>query len=264
MFGFETSVLAPLQTGNILCSARPFFPADVAATLAALPAPRVLVSTPIHLRALLDSQVAFPALERVVSSTAPLAPELARAAEHRLGCPLFEIYGSTETGQIASRRTSQSIQWQLSPQVQLVARDGGYWVEGGHVETPTQLSDRVEIVGARSFLLQGRSADLVNVAGKRSSLTYLNHQLTTIPGVIDGTFFHPDSGEAGATPAQVPRLAAVAVAPGCDPALIRRELRLRIDPVFLPRPLLLVARLPRDPTGKLPHAELQKLLVRNA
>jgi hypothetical protein len=34
-------------------------------------------------------------------------------------------------------------------------------------------------------LLHGRHADLINIAGKRTSLAYLNHQITAIPGVAD-------------------------------------------------------------------------------
>jgi len=37
------------------------------------------------------------------------------------------------------------------------------------------------------------------------------------------------------------------------------ELRLRIDPVFLPRPLYLVESLPRDETGKLARTKLLQL-----
>ncbi|MGC1389324.1 MAG: hypothetical protein WA807_15035, partial [Steroidobacteraceae bacterium] len=40
------------------------------------------------------------------------------------------------------------------------------------------------------------------------------------------------------------------------------QLRRRIDPVFLPRPLLLVDRLPRNATGKLPLQALQALCDR--
>jgi acyl-coenzyme A synthetase/AMP-(fatty) acid ligase len=36
-------------------------------------------------------------------------------------------------------------------------------------------------------------------------------------------------------------------------------LRRRIDAVFLPRPLLMLERLPRNSTGKLPHQALQAL-----
>jgi acyl-coenzyme A synthetase/AMP-(fatty) acid ligase len=41
-----------------------------------------------------------------------------------------------------------------------------------------------------------------------------------------------------------------------------RQLRRRIDPVFLPRPLVLVERLPRNATGKLPQQSLQALTDR--
>ncbi|HEX6763836.1 MAG TPA: hypothetical protein VF103_00125, partial [Polyangiaceae bacterium] len=34
------------------------------------------------------------------------------------------------------------------------------------------------------FLLHGRTADMVNIAGKRNSIGYLDHQLTAIPGVV--------------------------------------------------------------------------------
>jgi hypothetical protein len=45
------------------------------------------------------------------------------------------------------------------------------------------------------FLLHGRTADLVNVAGKRSSFGYLNAQLNAIPGVVDGAFFLREADE---------------------------------------------------------------------
>ena len=54
MYGFESTVLLALLSGNALSAERPFYPADVAAAVAAVPRPRVLVTTPIHLRTLLD------------------------------------------------------------------------------------------------------------------------------------------------------------------------------------------------------------------
>ena len=60
MYGFESTVLLPLQSGAALCAERPFFPADIAATLRAYRRPRVLISTPVHLRALLSAEHALP------------------------------------------------------------------------------------------------------------------------------------------------------------------------------------------------------------
>ena len=55
-------------------------------------------------------------------------------------------------------------------------------------------------------------------------------------------------------------VAALVVAPGLEEAAILAALRESIDPVFLPRPLKFVQALPRSETGKLPRAELLKLL----
>ncbi|MEO6117933.1 MAG: AMP-binding protein, partial [Methylotenera sp.] len=53
MYGFESTVLLPLQSGNALSSAQPFYPADICSAVTDIPAPRILVSTPLHLRLLL-------------------------------------------------------------------------------------------------------------------------------------------------------------------------------------------------------------------
>jgi acyl-coenzyme A synthetase/AMP-(fatty) acid ligase len=119
------------------------------------------------------------------------------------------------------------------------------------------ICDVLEITGEDEFALKGRTADLVNMAGKRSSFGYLNAQLNAIPGVLDGAFFWRESAGGGVT--GITRLAAVAVAPTLEPASLMASLRRRIDPVFLPRPLLLVDRLPRNSTGKLPLHALQSL-----
>ncbi|HEY2275682.1 MAG TPA: AMP-binding protein [Steroidobacteraceae bacterium] len=256
MYGFEASVLLPLASGHALTAERPFYPADICAVLAAAPRPRVLVTTPIHLRALMAADRSIPDTDLIVSATAPLSGQLASEVEQRCHTQLLEIYGTTETGSIAVRRTTETAQWRLWPEVTLESRAGETWARGGHVVQPTRLCDVIEVTGRDSFLLHGRVADLVNIAGKRSSLAYLNHQLNSIPGVLDGAFFHCD---APAGHDAVTRVGACVVAPGLDAAAIAAELRRRIDPVFLPRPLLLVASLPRTSAGKLPQEALRSL-----
>jgi acyl-coenzyme A synthetase/AMP-(fatty) acid ligase len=258
MYGLESSVLLPLLSGNALCAERPFYPADVCETLARVPAPRVLVSTPMHLRALLGSDMTLPATELVISATAPLAQEEARQVEERFNTRLMEIYGSTETGQLATRRTAEGALWQPWPGVRLAERDGRVWAEGGHIEQPTPLCDLLELHPDGRFLLLGRMSDVVNIAGKRSSLAYLDHQLISIRGVRDGAFFHLEDSTASRT--GVTRVAAiVAASPELTAARVLDELRARVDPVFLPRPLLMVDQIPRNSTGKLPLESLRQL-----
>jgi acyl-coenzyme A synthetase/AMP-(fatty) acid ligase len=260
MYGFESTVLLALMSGNCFAAERPFYPADIAANMAAVPGPCALITTPVHLRTLLASQIELPPVELVVSATAPLGQDVARAVEAKFRTRLLEIYGSTETGQIAMRRTSESAVWRLWPGVRLQIVDEQVFAHGGHVEQVTRMQDVIEITGAEEFLLHGRTADMVNVAGKRSSFGYLNAQLNAIPGVTDGVFFLRD-GATGST--GVARLGAVVVAPTLSVAALTEQLRQRIDPVFLPRPLIMVERLPRNATGKLPQHELQDLANRH-
>jgi acyl-coenzyme A synthetase/AMP-(fatty) acid ligase len=262
MYGFESSVLIALQSGAALTASHPFYPADICAALRAANRPCMLVTTPIHLKALLASGLDIPCPDLVLSATAPMPPQLAVAVEERLRAPLLEIYGSTETGQVASRRTTHSPEWQLFPGIVLNASDGATWASGGHIDQPTVLADVIESLDTERFLLHGRTADLVNIAGKRSSLGYLNHQLNAVPGVADGAFFMPDEDERdGAT---VARLMAFVVAPGMKPSAVLAALRERVDAIFLPRPIVLLEALPRNINGKLPREALQALALEHA
>ncbi|PWK92398.1 AMP-binding protein [Fulvimonas soli] len=260
-FGLEMSVLLPLLGGVAVHAARPFFPADVARALAEAPAPRVLVTTPVHLRALVDSGIGLPPLAAMLSATAPLPADLARAAERRFGAPLLEVFGSTETCAFAHRRLVVDEDWRLYPGVALHPQPDGTLVQAPQLEAPATLADIVSLHdGGRRFRLRGRQADLLEIAGKRASLGDLTHRLLAVPGVIDGVVFQLDEAD----PIGVRRIAALAVAPGLDEHAILDALRRAIDPVFLPRPLRLVDALPRNETGKLPRAALLALLAHHA
>ena len=206
---------------------------------------------------MLDAQLPLPELAGVISATAPLACDLAQEIETRCQAPLMEIYGSTETGLIATRRPVLTPQWQLLPGIHWAIEGDRLRAYGGHIETRTAMSDNIEPLDESHFLLHGRIADMINIAGKRHSLASLNHLLGSLPGVQDGAFFMPD--DAGA---QVTRLAAAVVAPTLDADTLIAVLRKHLDPVFLPRPLLFVDALPRNATGKLPRAALQALFAK--
>ena len=256
MYGFETTVLLPLMNGHAFYAGRPFFPFDVARTLAAAPAPRMLVTTPIHLRAICAHPEPMADLAHVVSATAPLDTALAAQAEAYFRAPLSEVYGCTEAGQVATRRTLDGETWQTYANVRIDSNsDGTATVCGGHVETPVILSDFVRVEDNTHFALLGRTADMINIAGKRVSLAYLNHHLLMIDGVKDGSFFWPDHNEAES----IQRLVAFVVAPELDRAQLRTALARIVDPAFMPRPIVWVDQLPRNSTGKLTRASLQAL-----
>jgi hypothetical protein len=81
MYGFETTIMLPLRAPVAIHAGAAFFPSDVLGALEAVPPRRVLVTTPLHLRALLAAQGSHvrPApLAAVISATAPLGRDLAR------------------------------------------------------------------------------------------------------------------------------------------------------------------------------------------
>jgi acyl-coenzyme A synthetase/AMP-(fatty) acid ligase len=254
MYGFESTVLLPLAAGGALHPGRPLFPRDVQAALEQLPAPRVLVTSPLHIRACVEAELALPPLAAIVSAAAPLAPELAAAAERRFATRVMEIYGFTEAGQVAARRTTATRTWRTLDGIRVRATAEGWAVEGGPVHGRVPVSDLIERLSETEFVLEGRAADLVNVAGKRASLGALNRALTAIPGVEDGAYHVPEGARADSA-----RLMAFAVAPRLTRREILAALRRVLDPAFLPRPLVLVERLPRAPTGKLPLEALRAL-----
>jgi acyl-coenzyme A synthetase/AMP-(fatty) acid ligase len=255
-YGLESVLMLALQHGLVLDAERPFFPADVVAALAAAPRPRILVTTPVHLRVLLAQPGDLPPVDLLLSATAPLSVSLAREAEVRFAGTLHEIYGCSEAGQIAARRTVLTEEWRCLDGITLRQDAAGTWASGAPIPAETLLSDAIALRDAECFLLLGRIADLVNIAGKRASLAHLNHHLNSIDGVLDGTFVATDDdGDA------VSRLVAFAVAPGMSAEAIVTALRQRIDAAFLPRPLHLVATLPRNTVGKLPREEIARLLA---
>jgi acyl-coenzyme A synthetase/AMP-(fatty) acid ligase len=257
-YGMEFSVLLPLIAGMAVHAARPLFPADIARALAQLPAPRVLVSTPVHLRALVESPQQFPETALIVSATAPLDRELAQAVETKLGGRLLEIFGSTETCAFASRRTAHDEFWQLHSGVRLESVAQGTLVAAPWHPQPILLQDRLELRGTTEFRVQGRNTDMIEVAGKRASLADLTRRVLAIEGVQDAVVFQPGADSI----ATIRRVAALVVAPGLTAAQIQERLAASIDSAFLPRPLVLVDALPRNELGKLPREQLLAALKR--
>lgn len=256
MYGMEMSVLLPLLGPVAVHAHRPFFPGDVARALSDADTPPLLVTTPVHLRALVESGVELPALAGIVSATAPLPVELAQAAEARYRCEVREVFGSTETCVFARRRTALEEAWTPLPGVRVCPQPDGTAIHAPHLPEPVVLADLMEVEADGRFVLRGRSADLLEIAGKRASLGDLTRKLLAIDGVRDGVVFQLDAADHFG----VRRIAALAVAPGLSETQILHALRQSIDPVFLPRPLRCVSALPRNETGKLPRHALEAML----
>lgn len=247
MYGLETTLSLILLTGGAVSDGRPLLPADIAHELAGIPAPRVLVTTPAHLRACMAANLRLPALDRVICATAPLERPLAAAAEASWHTRVLEIYGCTEAGSMATRRTVEGEAWRAHAGARFEPRETGALYHGAHLPAPIALPDMIEPETPQTFRLIGRATDMIKVAGKRASLAELSRRLLAVPGVHDAVVFLPEEGA---------RPAALVVAPGISRETIAAALAAQVDPVFVPRPLRFVNTLPRNESGKTPRAAL--------
>ena len=243
-FGFEMLVMQALRGPAAVWGHRIVFSGDLAEFCAARAQEKWLVTTPFHLEVFAEGGRLPSGLARIVSATMPLASDLAGRIEAGSGAAVDEIYGSTEAGCIATRRTTRDLKWRLAGDLRLlVEADGTATLVGARVGGALPLRDRVVQVDG-GFELNGRDTDLVKVAGKRTSLQALTAILREIDDVIDGAFI--DGAAIGQR-----RLAALVVAPRLSSEAIRSALARRIDAAFLPRPIVLLDALPRDANGKL-------------
>ena len=256
MYGMEMSVLLPIVTQSAVHVARPFYPQDIAQSLAEVPEPRILVTTPIHLRILVESGSSLPPLTGIVSATAALSADLAKAAQQRLAAPVCEFFGATETLVCAWRQPVLDHFWTPMPGVHLLSQQVSTKVYRSHLAAAVELADYVSLKDDGRFQLCGRASDLLEVAGKRASLADLTQRLLAIPGVNDGVIVQTPLSNQD----KICRLAAVVEAPGLEEASIMRALRSQVDPVFLPRRIRLVDKLPRSPIGKIRHLAILALL----
>lgn len=255
MYGLETSIMLPLQYNCTLHAGHPFFPEDIRGALESVPQKPVLVTTPIHLKACVESSVKFPAISLIISATAPLSRDLAEQAEQLFDTDVFEIYGCTEAGSLATRQTTKGNAWQLLDGIDLKGDSDQCTIEATYLPQPIKLPDIIKNCKNGLFELQGRSADLVNIGGKRISLGELNYHLNEIKGVADGAYFVPPENNPN-----FKRLIVFVVAKDLREEDILQALRQHLDPIFLPRPIYFVDHLPRTSSGKLTRESLLKLI----
>ena len=261
LFGLTFKILWPLAAGRAFDSRTH----EVWESLIeALADGTIVVSSPAHLSRL-GGIPPLPAQKRpavIFSAGAALPPEASEDAELILGCCPTEIFGSTETGAVATRRRTAA-DWTLLPGHHLLDHPEGLLrlsspYDGKTVETADLIEPR-----ANGFRFLGRADRIAKIAGKRVGLAEVEKALIALPWI-----------EAAATVLLSPdRLGAVAVLTGQGQARrgrlgafrfgrsLRRELASRLDPAAIPKLWRFVAELPPHPMGKSPAADLRALFA---
>jgi len=181
----------------------------------------------------------------------------------KTGVAVNEIYGSTETGGIASRRSALN-EMVLTPFDNLKFRidEGLLKVKSDFIspDLPKDADgffttfDRVRPEGDGFFLL-GRADDIIKVAGKRVDLAEIREKIKGLDGVADAKVFSIQS-ESG----RQNEIAAIVVTGLGEPEL-RSAISRVLEPHCVPRHVKTVRRLPSLPTGKIDREYLEKIFL---
>jgi acyl-coenzyme A synthetase/AMP-(fatty) acid ligase len=258
IYGLLFAVLVPLMRGAAFLRETPFHARAVAAAIARFDAD-VLVSVPAHLRALESlGEEGLPHL-RVLSSGAPLHQATADILQSRWGLGVTEIFGSTETGGIATRERP-SRPWRPLAGVHVTSGSEGQMLLdspflASDAPRPFACADRVAIESEFAFRHLGRGDRVVKVAARRVDLDEMERHLRALPGVVEAAVV-----AAATEGARGSEIFAAVVAPTWSSPALRRALLLHFDPGVVPRRVARVPVLPRESTGKLRHEALRTVV----
>lgn len=274
IYGLLFKVLWPLCRGDAVPERSFFFWEELLGQLPAGPA--TIISSPTHLRYLPQAARQIPrdwSQTRIFSSGGPLPLGTALAVMAVCGQAPVEVYGSTETGGIASRQQvgDGAVAWQPLPGVATRVEAGLLSVRSPwlpKVDQWVSTNDRAELSVA-GFHLHGRTDRIAKIAEKRISLTEMESLLGAHPLVQEArTLILPNPAKSGReqlgavielNPAGVAALAEQGKA--VLTAGLKRHLLPHFEAVTIPCSWRLMPALPRDAQGKVAFAALAGLFA---
>jgi len=280
IYGLLFRVLWPLASGRpfqaeTLLHQQELLPRIAAAKSAGL------VTTPVHLKRLAASrglELLRGICAAVYSSGGPLDAETAESVADQLAVAPYEIFGSTETGGVATRRRDVDGEvWRPLPHVTVHRREQDARIE---VESPfvsagddvgggrmrALMGDRIETAPGSGFVLLGRADRTVKIAEKRLSLPEMERLLCEHEHVAEAALFvfevaGRERVHAVVVPTDAGRACCVAEGRRGFGLVLSEHLGRHFDPVMLPRAWRVVDALPRDPQDKLPLKSLAALFA---
>jgi long-chain acyl-CoA synthetase len=232
--------------------------------------PTVLPAVPALLRALVQNAPEMPrSLRLVVSAGAVLLPEVAAAFAARFQMPVHSFYGSTESGGICFDRSGTAaaagtvgspvdgVTVTLDAEGRVVVASAAVGAALDGCGNPAQgrfvTADLGQWRGDQLVLL-GRASEVFDVGGHKVHPREIERLVAELPG-IDDVVVVPWRGHRGRA-----TCAALVAASTIDEAAVRRHCVLRLPPAKVPRCIVVVPTLPRSDRGKLPRAEIERLL----
>lgn len=250
IYGLLYSVIMPLVAGATVIEETPSFPNEIVATIR-LHHATILAAVPAHYRVLRDKALG---LRLAFSSAGMLDAEDAEDFARHNPRGIVEVYGSTETGGIATRIRARGeeqftpfslISWKscegrlavaspyLSPELGV---DGdGYFLT----------NDRIKVTEDGGFLLKGRIDTITKVGGKRVDLDEICRLIKGMEAVTDCYVIalpEPSGREH--------RICALVEGDHIDCQRLLKTLALSLEPYALPKRLKMVDKIPMTGSGK--------------
>lgn len=275
IYGLLFTVLLPLASRRSVWNARILYPEELVARIKEFPRCSV-VTSPAHLKRLpahLDWQSAAGRIAAVYLSGGPLTDEGALHTWRLTGTTPIEIFGSSESGGIASRQrrvaedgTVATPAYRPFPSVKWRIENGLLSLRGPQLSSDgwETTTDRVRLTADNTtFELLGRTDRIVKIEEKRVSLTQLETALEGTVWVDKARLFVRDAARG--------RIAAVCIPTDDGIELIVREgksalvrqlrahLSRHVERVCLPRHWRFTWEMPENAMGKPTQAALKTL-----
>lgn len=179
---------------------------------------------------------------------------------------ITEIYGSTETGGIATRCIGEyTDRWKVFDVVLWKLADGRLSVKSDFASLEMERdADGFCITGDEAreeqdnrFVLLGRADGIVKVAGKRVDLLDIQNKIKTLPTVNDVVVL--------SLPTEKGRENEVAAVIACDltETHVKKLLMDMLEPYAVPRRVKIVSSITRSATGKIERRRIEQLFVDN-
>jgi acyl-coenzyme A synthetase/AMP-(fatty) acid ligase len=217
----------------------------------------VFAGVPSHYRVLRDVTFKANHLRLAISSAGRLEPEDGAAFFGQTGVGVTEVYGSTETGGVATRNRAND-ETTLTPLASVAIRIAGERLMvrspylSPNLETEKDgfflTGDRVQGDADRGFMLLGRADGIVKVGGKRVDLEGVQTCLKNLPGIADALVLAIPTDRAREN--EIVAVVEAASKEKVDIAAIRQSLADRVEPYALPRRIVAVDKIPMSAAGK--------------
>jgi len=262
IYGLLFSVGLPLVSSAVVVGQTPAFPNEIA-KVAKEQEVTILASVPAHYRALRDVKMSR-SMRLAFSSAGMLEAADNEAFYVNNSTGVVEVYGSTETGGIATRNRSlgeeyftpfATVDWKIvegrlavrSPYISpdLTVDADGFFTAG----------DRVEAKEENRFALKGRADMVTKVGGKRVDLEEIRLLIKNEQGVRDCVVLAlPETG------GREHQIGALIQGQDLDIEAIRKMLSGSLERYALPRRIRTVDRIPVKENGKYDWGGIVRLL----